>query len=416
MTDAQREVAEAIRVEGARILATLVRIVGDLHIAEDAVQEAAIRALRQWPVSGVPDSPRAWLTVTARRAAIDALRREQARGTKERAAADTDAIDAIYATGDPPDHEVHDDMLRLIFTCAHPALSLDAQVTLALRVLCGLSAAQIAAVLLASEAAVAKRLTRTRAKIARAGIPYRVPTAAELPQRLSTVCAVVHAAYTSAHTPSGGDQLIDVDGCREALRLARLVCSLMPDEATPMAVLSLLLLTEARRPARTDANGGPILLADQDRTAWDGEAIDEGRRLLDASLRRSAGIADPYQLQAAIAAEHASAPTYADTDWAEVVRLYDLLLEVHPGPPVTLARAVAVAEKSGVAAGLAALDNVKGGARDHRWHAIKGELLARDGRFAEATEAMAQSLTDAVSGPEAAHRQRRIDQWNRRNR
>ena len=408
MTEARHDVGETIRAEGARILATLVRIVGDLQLAEDAVQEAAIRALRQWPVSGVPDSPRAWLTVAARRAAIDALRRENARTTKELAAVTLDA------PNDPPEHAVHDDMLRLIFTCAHPALSLDAQVTLALRVLCGLSTAEISAVLLVGETAVAKRLTRTRAKIARAGIPYQVPTAAELPQRLSAVCAVVHAAYTNAHTPSGGDRLTDVDGCREAVRLARLVCGLMPDEATPMAVLSLLLLTEARRAARTDDNGDPVLLADQNRTAWDAEAIDEGRRLLNTSLRRTGGNADPYQLQAAIAAQHATAPTYASTDWAEVVRLYDLLLEVHPSPAVGLARAVAVAEKSGAAAGLAALHEVKDSARDHRWHAISGELLARNGRFAEAIDAVTESLTDYVSAPEAAHRRRRIDQWTRR--
>jgi len=405
---ADLRVADTIRAEGARILATLVRTVGDLQLAEDAVQEAAIRALRQWPMSGVPDSPRAWLTVTARRAAIDALRREHARTTKERAAVN------LNITDDPADHVVHDDMLRLIFTCAHPALSLDAQVTLALRVLCGLSTAQIGAVLLSSEYAVAKRLTRTRAKIARAGIPYQVPTAAELPQRLSAVCAVVHAAYTSAHTAAGGDQLSDVDGCREALRLARLVCALMPDEAAPMAVLSLLLLTEARRDARTDTDGNPVILAEQDRARWDAEAIDQGRRLLDSSMRRTGGIADPYQLQAAIAAVHAGAPTYADTDWAEIVRLYDLLLDVHPSSAAELARVVAVAENAGATAGLAALEHVEDGSRDHRWHAVRGELLARSGRFTEAIAEVTTSLTAAVSVPEAAYRRRRITEWSRR--
>lgn len=407
MTDAPRHVADTIRAEGARILATLVRSVGDLQLAEDAVQEAAIRALRQWPVDGVPDSPRAWMTVAARRAAIDALRREKVRTTKERAAVDIDFAD------EPPDDVVHDDMLRLMFTCAHPALSLDAQVTLALRVLCGLSTNQISAVLLTSEPAVAKRLTRTRAKIGRAGIPYQVPANAELPQRLSAVCAVVHAAYTSAHTASGGDRLTDVDGCAEAVRLARLVCALMPDEAAPMAVLALLLLTEARRDARMDPSGDPIVLADQDRAAWDAGAIEEGRRLLDRSLRRTEGIADPYQLQAAIAAEHAVAASYRSTDWAEVVRLYDLLLEVHPSSAAQLARAVALSEKSGAATGLAALDAMTEGVRDHRWHAVRGELLARSGRFAEAIDEAAAALTEAVSTPEAAYRRRLIDQWTR---
>ena len=407
MSTAERQLAETIRTEGARILATLVRTVGDLHIAEDAVQEAAMRALRQWPVTGLPESPRAWLTVTARRAAIDFLRREGARTAKERAAVDLPLDD------DTPEAVVHDDMLRLIFTCAHPALSLDAQVTLALRVLCGLTTTQIASVLLSSESAVAKRLTRTRAKISRAGIPYQVPSAAELPERLSAVCAVVYTLYTSAHSATAGPHLSDVDGCREAVRLARLVCALMPDEGAPMSVLSLLLLTEARRDARTDAGGHPIVLAEQNRALWDATAIDEGRRLLDASLRRSDGIADPYQLQAAIAASHAAAATYRDTDWAEIVRLYNLLIEVHPSSAARLARAVAVAEDSGTAAGLAALAELE---PDQRWHTVCAELLARDGRYLEAIDEMTASLTDpgSVSDAEADHRQRQIAQWTRR--
>ena len=407
MSTAERQLAETIRTEGARILATLVRTVGDLHVAEDAVQEAAMRALRQWPVNGTPESPRAWLTVTARRAAIDFLRREGARTAKERAAV------VLPLDDDTPEAVVHDDMLRLIFTCAHPALSLDAQVTLALRVLCGLTTTQIASVLLSSESAVAKRLTRTRAKIARAGIPYQVPSAAELPERLSAVCAVVYTLYTSAHSATAGPHLSDVDGCREAVRLARLVCALMPDEGAPMSVLSLLLLTEARRDARTDAGGHPIVLAEQNRALWDATAIDEGRRLLDASLRRSGGIADPYQLQAAIAASHAAAATYRDTDWAEIVRLYNLLIEVHPSSAARLARAVAVAEDSGTAAGLAALAELE---PDQRWHTVCAELLARDGRYLEAIDEMTASLTDSasVSDAETDHRQRQIAQWTRR--
>ncbi|MCP9270908.1 RNA polymerase sigma factor [Mycolicibacterium arenosum] len=404
MTDASRELAEVIRTEGARILATLVRILGDLQLAEDAVQEAAIRAMRQWPVSGVPDSPRAWLTVTAKRAAIDALRRESVRTTREREAVHLDL-------GEPPEHVVHDDMLRLMFTCTHPALSLESAVTLALRTLCGLSNAELAAVLLTTESAVAKRLTRTRAKIAKAGIPYQVPSDSELPQRLSAVCAVLHSAYTSAHTASGHAGLTDVDGCREAVRLARLVCALMPDEAMPMAVLSLLLLTEARRRARTDGNGDPVPLADQNRDAWDTAMIGEGRRLLDDSLRRTDGIADAYQLQAAIAAEHAIAPSYPETDWAEVVRLYDLLIEVHPSSAARLARTVAVAELFGPEAGLAELEDDEPGVDDHRWHAVRGELLARTGRFGDAVTAMTASLTSAVNAPEAAHRRRLIAEW-----
>lgn len=410
MSSAESPLAETIRAEGARILATLVRVLGDLHLAEDAVQEAAIRALRQWPVTGIPSSPRAWLTVTARRAAIDSLRREGARSAKERAAMDLNLDDL---DDDAPEDVINDDLLRLIFTCAHPALSLDAQVTLALRVLCGLSTAQISAVLLSTESAIAKRLTRTRAKIAHAGIPYQVPTAADLPERLSAVCGVVYTLYTSAHTATEGDSLSDFDGCREGIRLARLVCALLPDEVAPMSVLSLLLLTEARRGARIDAEGNPVVLADQDRTLWNAEEIAEGRLLLEASLRRSEGIADPYQLQAAIAATHATAPSYRETDWAEIARLYDLLIEVHPSSAARLARAVAVAENSGTHAGLAALDELD---PDQRWHAVRAELLARDERFTEAIAEMTTSLAGpgSVTDAEADHRRRLIAGWTRR--
>lgn len=407
MTHVPDRLAEVIRTEGTLILATLVRVLGDLQIAEDAVQEAAIRALRQWPVSGVPDSPRAWLTVTAKRAAIDALRRESVRTSRER-----DAVNLDF--DEPSERVLRDDMLRLIFTCAHPALSLESRVVLALRTLCGLSTTELAVVLLTTESAVAKRLTRTRTKIARAGIPYEIPPDDELPQRLSAVCAVLHAAYTSAHTASGRAWLSDVDGCREAVRLARLVCTLMPDEAAPMAVLSLMLLTEARRNARTDGDGDPVPLAEQNRHAWDAAMIEQGRMLLNESLRRTGCVADPYQLQAAIAAEHAVAPGYAETDWAEVVRLYDLLVDVHPSSAARLARAVAVGELAGPVAGLTELSHCKLGAGDHRWHAVRGELLARMGRFDDAVAAMEASLTSAVNAPEAAHRRRLIAEWTRR--
>ena len=230
----------------------------------------------------------------------------------------------------PPDSVVRDDQLRLIFTCCHPSLSLDAQVALALRTLCQLPVEQVAAVLLTSPAAIAKRLTRTRQKIAAAHIPYEIPGDSELPGRLAGVCGVVHTLYTAGHAPLGGPEVIDVDVCAEAIRLARLVHVLMPDEAMPTAVLALLLLTEARRPARTDTDGEVVVLADQDRTRWDSQAAAEGIDLLNESLRRTSGLADAYQLQAAIAAEHDRADQYATTDWNEIVRLYDLLLEVSP--------------------------------------------------------------------------------------
>jgi RNA polymerase sigma-70 factor (ECF subfamily) len=392
-----------VRMEGARILATLVRTVGSLQIAEDAVQEAAVRALRDWPRNGVPDEPRAWLTVTARRVAVDLLRREGVRSVKERASM------TFAAPELPTDSVVADDQLRLIFTCCHPALGLDAQVTLALRTLCGLSPAQIAAVLLTTEAAVSKRLTRTRAKIARAAIPYRVPADEDLPARLAGVCAVLHTSYTIAHSASGGERLTDLDGAREAVRLARLVHGLMPDEPSPMAVLALMLLTESRRGARLDDEGDPVPLADQDRALWDTSSIEEALWLLDESLRRTRGVADPYQLQAAIAAQHARAVSYQETNWPEIVRLYDLLLSVQPTGPAALARAVAVAESEGPAAGLREIDKLE---CDQRCLAVRGELLARERRYEEAIAATHASLTEAVTAPERRYRDRLIIEWS----
>ncbi|MFG1992501.1 RNA polymerase sigma factor [Actinoplanes sp. NPDC048988] len=405
MSEPHHALAEIVRAEGTRIVATLARTLGDLQSAEDAMQEAAVRALREWPRTGVPESPRAWLIVTARRAAIDRIRRESARAGKERAGME------LILPGDLPDTVVRDDQLRLIFTCCHPALSLPAQVTLTLRVLCGLDLPQIAAVLLTTESAVAKRLTRTRGKIARARIPYRVPSDEELPQRLAAVCAVIHASYTAAHSRLGGDTVRDPGATREAVRLARLVQAAMPDEVMPAAVLALILLTEARTPARLDEHGDPVILAEQDRTRWDRGLIAEGLRLLDRSLRRSGGVADPYQLQAAIAAEHARAADYRDTDWAEIVRLYDLLLSVRPDDAARLARAVAVAEAHGPAAGLSALDAMPRGPVTHRWQAVRAELLARDGHLTEAADGMRRALTPDVNAAERRYRERRIALW-----
>jgi RNA polymerase sigma factor (sigma-70 family) len=403
--DGDGQLAETVRIEGARILATLVRAVGNLQTAEDAVQEAVLAALREWPQTGVPPQPRAWLTLTAKRKAIDILRREGARAAKEREGAD---LMELSTSDTPPESVVRDDQLRLIFTCCHPALAPDARVALALRTLCGLSVAQTAAALLTSEAAMAKRLTRTRQKIAVSHIPYRVPADSELPSRLAAVCGVVNALYTSGHAPLDGPALVDVDVCVEAVRLARLLHELLPDEPMPAAVLALLLLTEARRPARADPAGEVVLLADQNRARWDAGQIAEGRALLNASLRRTGAVADPYQLQAAIAAEHAGAPSYAGTDWAEIVRLYDLLLSVAPSPAAALSRAVAVAEAGGPDAGLDALRTVPPGPR---WHAVHAELLARSGRYAEAVDAATEALAGDLTEPERRYQQGRRDTW-----
>lgn len=369
--NANDRLAEVIRTEGARLQATLVRILGDWSLAEESVQEAAVAALRDWSRHGIPDQPRAWLTAAARHKAIDIVRRERARGGKEREGA---TLMELTRPDEPDDSVLDDDLLRLIFTCCHPSLAPESRLALALRTLCQLSVAQVADVMLISEPAMAKRLVRIRQKITVAKIAYRVPADAELPERLGTVCGVVHALYTAGHAPLDDDLVLDVDLCAEGVRLARLLHRLLPDEAQPAAVLALILLTEARRPARVDGRGTAVLLPDQDRDAWDRGLIEEGMRLLDSSLRRTVGIADPYQLQAAIAAEHARAASYAETDWAEIVRLYDLLLSVAPSSPAALGRAVALAERDGPEAGLQALESVP---PDSRREAIRDVLLSR---------------------------------------
>ncbi len=396
-------VAETIRIEGTRILATLIRTVGDVQLAEDAVQEATLAALGAWPVTGVPPEPRAWLTVTARRKAIDIIRREQARAGKERDG--SELIELTTTTELEADEVVQDDLLRLIFTCCHPALSPPTRVALALRTLCGLSSAQIAGVLLTSEVATAKRLTRARQKIAAARIPYRVPAEAELPDRLPAVCAVIHSLYTAGHAPVEGEAAYDVDVCAEAIRLGELLHSLLPDQPMPSAVLALLLLTEARRPARVDEHGEVVTLDLQDRGRWDTDLIARGVALLNDSLQRSNRQADAYQLQAAIAAEHDRVPSYTATDWREIQRLYGLLIEIAPSPAAQLGQVVATAETGDVTSALAQLDAVP---RSPRWHAIRGELLARQGRYAEAVAELDEALASAPANhPERAHRERR---------
>jgi RNA polymerase sigma-70 factor (ECF subfamily) len=399
--DVEQSLAETVRTEGAAVLATLIRWTGDLSVAEEAVQEASIAALRDWPRSGVPDSPRAWLITAARRKAVDLLRREGARRDKEREGAELMDL----RRPDPlPDTVLADDLLRLLFTCAHPSLAPEAQLALALRTLCGLSLSEIAAVQLTSEAAIAKRITRTKQKITVAQIPYRVPPDAELPDRLPVVGTMIHALYTTGHAPGDGADIVRVDLCDEGVRLARLLMTLLPDESLPASLLALLLLTEARRPARVDPWGEVVVLADQDRTRWDHEMIAEGSTLLARTLWRTEGWADVYQLQAAIALEHDRADSYGATDWAEITRLYDLLLSVAPSSSASLARAVAVAERDGPEWGLAALEDLPSSARVE---AVRAELLSRTGRRADAVAALDRSLTEPSTQPERRYRIRR---------
>jgi RNA polymerase sigma factor (sigma-70 family) len=393
-------VAETVRVEGARILATLIRTLGDVQMAEDAVQEATVAALSAWPVTGVPPQPRAWLTVGARRKAIDILRRERTRPDKEREGL---RMIELSRSDFPTDDVVHDDLLRLIFTCCHPALSPPTRVALALRTLCGLSPTQIADVLLTTEAATTKRLTRARQKIAAAHIPYRVPAEDELADRLPAVCGVIHSLYTAGHAPVDGSAAYDVDVCAEALRLAELLHELLADQPMPASVLALLLLTEARRPSRLDEHGDVVTLNQQDRGRWDPTAVERGIALLNGSLRTSQGLADAYQLQAAIAAEHARSPSYDETDWTEILRLYDLLVSVAPSSAAGLGRVVAAAQATGPATGLAMLAELP---PNPRWHAVRAELLAREGRYAEAAVELSDSLDGTATEPERQHRER----------
>ncbi len=404
MSDPRAALEQLIRDEGRRVLATLVRTLGDFQLAEDAVQDATVEALVRWPVSGVPAEPRAWLTRTARHRALDRLRREATRTHRE-----TESMNLLIRDepDPPPRSVVRDDQLRLLFTCCHPALSLDAQVALSLRVLGGLTTPEIAQALLVPEATMTKRLTRAKQKIARAHIPYRVPADHELPERLAGVLAVVYLVFTEGHRATTGAALLRLDLSDEAVRLARTVCELMPDEDEALGLLALLLLSDARRGARLDGAGEVVLLADQDRTLWDRTLIDEGLALLDLSLRHSQGVAGPYVLQAALAACHATAPSFAATDWAEVVRLYDILLTVHPSPVVALNRAVAVAERDGPAVALAEVEAIDGLRESAMWHAARADLLTRTGDVERARVSYAQALARGPADPERRLLERR---------
>jgi RNA polymerase sigma-70 factor (ECF subfamily) len=406
-TDPAREaLVGVVRDEGRRVLATLVRTVGDVGLAEDAVQDAVVRALQTWPRDGVPASARAWLTVVARRRAVDLLRREAGRGAKEAAAMDLLRDPA----GDvpPPDGVVRDDLLRLVFTCCHPSLSLEAQVALSLRTLCGLSTAEVARALLVPEPTMVKRLTRARQKIRQARIPYRIPADHELPDRLAGVAATVYLLFNEGYSATGGDHPLRAELADEAVRLGRLLAGLLPDEPAVLGLLALMLLQDARRPARLDDAGGLVLLADQDRGRWRHDLVQEGVVLVGQGLRRTPDRPDPYVVQAAIAACHGLAPTYAATDWAAIVSWYDVLLGVQDTPVARLNRAVAVGQRDGPAAGLAAVERVDGLAGYPLWHAARGELLHRLGRPAAAAAAYRSALALGPNQAQRRHLERRL--------
>ena len=384
MPEASSVLAELVRDEGRRVLATLIRTTGSMTIAEDAVQEAAVAALEHWPKDGIPDNPRAWLTTVARRKAVDTIRREAGRGDKE-----VRAMDLLGGPSDVPDSVVRDDELRLVFTCCHPALSLATQTTLSLTTLCGLSIADTARLMLTTEGAMARRLTRAKHKIAVAGIPYRIPAAAELPERLEAVATTVYLLFTAG--VAGGDEPVRPQLCDEAIRLGRLLVELMPDESSLQGLLALMLLTDARRTTRADAAGELVLIADQDRSLWDTERIEEGAALVEGALRRSRHRAGRFELEAAIAACHATAASYEVTDWDDIIALYDALLQLTPTDVVRLNRAVAIGERDGPMAGLEELDRLEGLDRFHLWHACRAQLLARSGDRSGAVEAYARA-------------------------
>ena len=374
-----------------RAVAVLVRLLGDIDAAEEAVQDAFLTAVQRWPVDGVPPSPAGWIITTARNRAIDRLRRESTRADRHAQAALLQADDGPVEVG-----ALQDDRLRLIFTCCHPSLSTAAQVALTLRLLGGLTTAQVAAAFLVPEPTMAQRLVRAKGKIRDARIPYRVPSEAELPDQLRAVLAVVYLIFTEGHSASSGDRFVREDLCTEAIRLGRLLRQLMPDEPEVAGLLALMLLTDARRPARLGTHGELVLLADQDRVLWDRSLIAEGQDLVRECLRRNHP--GPYQIQAAINAVHSDAASTADTDWAQIVALYDQLMAVAPSPVVSLHRAVAVAEVSGPAAGLALVDGLDL-TRHHLFHAIRADLLRRLGRPADARAAYDAAI--ALAGNDA---------------
>ena len=372
-------IAEHFRAEYGRTVATLVRSFGDIDLAEEAVQEAFLVAVDRWPDAGLPPNPGAWITTTARNRAIDHLRREASRHDRHEQAA------SLYEAGpEEPVGAVSDDRLRLIFTCCHPALGQAAQVALTLRLLGGLQTPEIAKAFLVPEATIAQRIVRAKKKIKATRIPYRIPTEAELPDRLKPVLSVIYLIFNEGHVASAGDELLREDLCVEAIRLARLLAELMPDEGEVLGLLALLLLTHARRNARVGPDGSLVLLPDQDRSAWDGAMIVEGHDLVRKCLRRN----NPgmYQIQAAIAAVHADAHTAAETDWRQILALYGQLLSISPTPVVALNRAVALAEVDGPARALAQVDELDLDGYQH-YHAVRANLLFRLGRTAESAKA-----------------------------
>jgi RNA polymerase sigma-70 factor (ECF subfamily) len=391
--DQRLDLERVFREEHGRVVATLIRLFGDIDVAEEAVQEAFLVASERWPTEGLPPNPGGWILTTARNRAIDRFRRESTRHERQ--------VESrrLHDRDEPPEEvgPVRDDRLRLIFTCCHPALAPEAQVALTLRLLGGLETPDIARAFLVPEATMAQRIVRAKKKIRDANIPYRIPTDAELPDRLRSVLAVLYLVFNEGYAAASGDSLSRDDLCAEAIRLSRLLVELMPDEPEVHGLLALELLIASRRAARTAPDGSLVLLADQDRARWDQDLAAEGRAITAACVRR--GLPGPYQLQACIQAVHSEAPSAADTDWCQIVQIYDQVMAIAPSPVVALNRAVAVAEVEGPGAGLAVLDELDLD-RYHLFHAARADLLVRLERRDEARAAYERALELAANAAE----------------
>ena len=397
MSDVRARVEQVYREDSRRILATLIRLLGDFDLAEEALHEAFFVAVERWQRDGVPDSPRTWLVSTGRFKAIDVLRRRaRFKASQPLLLAQLDELEQADWSGE----DVEDDRLRLIFTCCHPALAADAQVPLTLREVCDLTTEEIARAFLSAPAAIAQRIVRAKAKIRDAKIPYQVPTLNELPERLDSVLRVIYLVFNEGYSASVGTELTREELTREAIRLGRLLMELLP-EPEVMGLLALMLLHESRRPARTSPSGELVLLDDQDRSLWDAGLVAEGCALVERAL--STRRFGPYCLQAAIAAVHAEAPSAAETDWQQIVGLYDVLLRAVPSPVIELNRAVAVAKRDGALAGLLLVEGILTGGElqeYHLAHSARAELCRQLGRVAEARAAYQRALELTRQEPE----------------
>jgi RNA polymerase sigma-70 factor (ECF subfamily) len=418
--EVQSTVSAAFRAEWGRVVATLISVTGDWDLAEECAQDAFTRALQAWERDGVPERPGAWLTTAARNRAVDVLRRRANESAKLREAARLQPPEPAGAPLLGPtapeggDSGISDDRLRLIFTCCHPALPLEARVALTLRTLAGLTTAEIARSLLVAEPTMAQRIVRAKRKIRNAAIPYRVPPASLLPDRTSGVLAVLYLLFNEGYSATSGADMVRADLCAEAIRLARLLARLMPDEPEAGGLLALMLLQDSRRAARTDDQGELVTLEDQDRSSWDGTEIAEGQQVLQAALQT--GRPGPYQLQAVIASCHASAGKAADTDWTMIARVYGQLARISPSPVVELNRAVAVGMAQGPEAGLALMDSLAESGALAGYHllpAARADLLRRLGRQAEAADAYGAALALAGTDAERRYLTKRLNEASR---